>query len=65
MWEYITVKTKTDWGFVQGRSLDCQELNDNLNSLGAEGWELTTAFDINSNRGASTEVVLIFKRRAS
>lgn len=63
MWEYLTVKTSTDFGFLQGRSLDCQELTDNLNNLGAEGWELTTAFDINSGRGASTEVVLIFKRQ--
>ena len=61
-WEYLTVKATPDWGLLSGKTLNCDEINRHLNRLGAERWELTTAFDVNAFRGETNEVVLIFRR---
>ena len=38
------------------------ELDKYMNTLGAEGWELVSAFDTNEAYGASRDVIAIFKR---
>jgi len=60
-WEYQTVKLNmvgTTWGV----SFDTDEAQNFTNQLGAEGWELISAFAVNEGAGYSKEVVFIFKR---
>jgi hypothetical protein len=59
-WEYFTVKLKPG-GFFGGK-VDTDEMHATLNSFGAEGWELVSAFDTSYAQGTSREIVLIFKR---
>lgn len=59
-WEYKTIKMSTT-GFMGG-ILDSSELNEKLNSLGEEGWEVTTGLVTNQGNGYSREVVVILKR---
>ena len=63
-WEYLTLKAFTDWGLVQGQNLDAEKVNENLNRVGEEGWELVSCLDINTAQGRSNEVVFFFKRPA-
>ncbi len=59
-WQYLTLRIKAS-GFF-GVNLDYDEMNDKLNALGREGWELTSGFDRSKRNGISGEVVLILKR---
>ncbi len=60
-WEYKTIKLGTT-GFLGG-NLDEAELDQGLNELGSQGWELVTALDTNQSQGATRDVVLILKRQ--
>lgn len=59
-WEYQTVKlgVATVWG-VKFDENDAQNF---ANDLGAQGWELVSAFSVNEGAGSTQEVVFIFKR---
>lgn len=59
-WEYKTVKLAATG--LSGGKLDEQRLDELMNRLGAEGWELTAAFDTNQVYGATRDVVCVFKR---
>ena len=59
-WEYKTVKLATT-GFLGGK-LDELKLDALMNQLGAEGWELVSAFDTAVCYGATRDVVAVFKR---
>ena len=59
-WEYKTIKLATT-GFAGGK-LDETRLEHFMNELGAQGWELVSAFDTNQLRGETRDVVVIFKR---
>lgn len=59
-WEYMTVLLGAT-GFLGGK-VDGAELTDRLNALGADGWELVSAFDTNMGRGRTRDVVAILKR---
>jgi hypothetical protein len=62
-WDYTT--SAITHGFMGRKSdeLDRQELEAELNRLGAEGWEFATAFlDVNLHREKDGHV-LVFKRR--
>jgi hypothetical protein len=59
-WEYQTVKLNVVGAF--GAKFDADEAQDFTNRLGAEGWELVTAFSVNEGFGRSKEIVFIFKR---
>lgn len=59
-WEYKTIKLATT-GFSGGK-LNEVELEEKMNQLGQQGWELTTAFDTNQSYGQTRDVVAIFKR---
>lgn len=61
-WEYKTVKYHTG-GFMGGK-VNVEELDELLNSLGFEGWELVSCFDTSQGQGQSREVISVFKRRA-
>jgi len=59
-WEYQTVKlnVKGTWGI----KFDVDEVQNFTNDLGAQGWELVSAFAVNEGAGYSKEIVFIFKR---
>ena len=58
-WEYITLKLSAT-GFLDTK-LDVRELEEHMNELGVQGWELTTVFNTN-NTGTTRDVVAVFKR---
>jgi hypothetical protein len=60
MWEYKTVKLAAK-GFLGGKIKE-YELEALLNDLGADGWELVSAFGTNKSYGQTRDVVAIFKR---
>ncbi len=60
-WEYKTV-TMEPHGFFDGK-VDTREVDEALNKLGWEGWELIAAFDTNRNQGATRHMVFLFKRQ--
>ncbi len=59
-WEYKTIKLDAK-GFLGGKFNE-GELDAFMNDLGADGWELVTAFDTNTTYGQTRDVVAIFKR---
>ena len=59
-WEYKTIKLATT-GFNGGK-LDEHELDEYMNQLGEQGWELVSAFGTNQGAGATRDVVAVFKK---
>jgi len=49
-------------GWFLGGKLDGKKLNDHLNRLGKEGWELVSTFDTNFTQGGTRDVVAVLKR---
>jgi hypothetical protein len=45
------------------RKIDHAQLESMLNELGRDGWELVNAFDTNWGRGATQDMIAIFKRK--
>ena len=60
-WEYRSVRL--DVGGWVGPKVDLAELDATLNSVGAEGWELVNALDLNQSDGKTTAIVALFKRQ--
>jgi hypothetical protein len=58
--EYKFLKTKDKGWFTV--SINFDELEDKLNQLGQEGWDVVTSLDINAGQGGTKEVVLLLKR---
>ena len=61
-WEYRTERFDTDFGFFSGTTFDTEKMNEKLNELGCDRWELTSVFDISKVKGGSKHVIAIFKR---
>jgi len=59
-WEYKTIKLATA-GWAGGK-LDETRLDQIMNELGMQNWELAAAFDTNQGYGATRDVVVVFKR---
>ena len=59
--EYKTIKLQAT-GFTGGK-IDETKLDDMMNELGAQGWELVTGFDTNKGYGETRDVIIIFKRQ--
>lgn len=59
-WEYKTIKLATK-GFMGGK-FDENVLDEYMNELGRQEWELVAAFDTNQGTGETRDVVVIFKR---
>jgi len=62
-WEYKTIMIKATGWFSAGK-VDVDVLDERLNALGGEGWELASGFDTSKYEGETCDVVLIFKRPA-
>lgn len=63
-WEYRTLMLSAG-GVFFGGAVDAQALTDHLNTLGAEEWELVTAFDTNMGHGRTRDVIAVLKRPAT
>jgi hypothetical protein len=61
-WEYTTLKLATDFGFFSGTDFDTGQLAEQLNALGADGWEVVSIFDIEKVKGGSKFIVAVMKR---
>jgi hypothetical protein len=59
-WEYQTVQLDVE-GFFRPH-VDEESVSYQLNQLGAQGWELVSAFDLNRGHGRSVEIVAMLKR---
>ena len=42
--------------------MDHRKVGEDLNQLGAEGWELVNVFDTNDRSGRTVQLVGVFKR---
>jgi hypothetical protein len=60
--EYKTLKIEEKVDFWTGSEIDAQKLEAQLNQLGLEGWEQTSAIETNYREGKTNEVILLFKR---
>lgn len=60
LWEYKTIKLQTK-GLLGGK-FDENRLDEYMNQLGSQGWELVTSFVTSQEIGASRDVAVIFKR---
>ena len=59
-WEYKTIKLDTTTWIGTG-NIEENQLDQQMNDLGEQGWELVSALDTNSTGGVSKYVVTIFK----
>ena len=60
-WEYSTVMFEASfWG--HGGKFDEHKLNERLNQLGQDGWEMVSVFDTSYAGGATRAVVAVLKR---
>jgi len=59
-WEYKTILIDV-FGFL-GPKVQPETLTAELDAHGAEGWELVSAFDVNRGHGATSAIVVLFKR---
>ena len=63
-WEYKTIKLNTS-KYILASVFEEGKLDQIMNQMGAEGWELVTAFDTNVGSGQTKDIVAIFKRQKS
>jgi hypothetical protein len=59
-WEYEVLKVVTQ--HFANTGIDGDELRENLNSLGEQGWELTAAVPNSGSAGTTSAIMLVFKR---
>ncbi len=60
-WEYQTLTFEAVGFWSGGGKLDTQMLNDQLNELGAQGWELVSIFDTTKLEGQTRQVYAVLK----
>ena len=60
-WEYRTLLWNARKGLLGGK-IDREQLDDQLNVLGQEGWELVSSSATTREGGSTQDIVLILKR---
>ena len=55
----VAYDTKGFWG----GGVETQQIEDQLNLIGNDGWEMVSCTSTNQSYGASKSIVCIFKRR--
>jgi hypothetical protein len=63
-WEYNLFSLRIG-GFFATDDLDAAGLNQKLNLMGNEGWELVSVFDTHVDHGRTRDVLVVFKRPKS
>jgi len=62
-WEYYIYKYNQPSGMVfRGAGDVPEDVQNQLNALGQEGWEVTTAYPVAMAQGSTNQVVIILKR---
>ena len=62
-WAYRTISIAAEFNGAFARShIDFQLLNEELNRLGEQGWELVSVMDTNLVQGQTRDVVAFLKR---
>ena len=61
-WEYTTKKLDVSGWFTDGE-VDPEKVDEILNPLGAEGWDMVSSFSTTYAEGGSNYLVFIFKRQ--
>jgi hypothetical protein len=61
-WEYKTFKYSASSGFLGGK-VNETALNNSLNVLGEQGWELVNVFVTHFGYGSSRDIVAVLKRK--
>ncbi|MDQ3622360.1 MAG: DUF4177 domain-containing protein [Verrucomicrobiota bacterium] len=59
-WEYKVCKFEAG-GFLGGK-VDASSVEDQLNRLGMQGWEVAGVFETNLGHGATRDVAILLKR---
>ncbi len=59
-WDYRIIKVQA--GGFQGGKVDDLALENELKTLGLEGWELVSSVTTNKAAGETRDVLLLFKR---
>ena len=60
-WEYKMIKLGAQ-GFWLGGKIDVDKLDQLMDEMGRQGWELTSTLDVNRAYGDARIVMVIFKR---
>lgn len=62
-WAYRTVSIEAEFKGVFAKSkIDFEMLNEELNRLGEQGWELVSVVDTNLLKGETRDIVAFLKR---
>ena len=61
-WEYKTLTFEAAGFWSGGGKLDAQLLDEQLNLLGSQGWELVSVFDTTKLEGQTRQVYAVLKR---
>ena len=62
--EYKTIEFEPSGKFIQRIKMDTSDLENQLNELGNDGWELVNSTDY-SLQGYTQKVIMFFKREVS
>ena len=60
-WQYKAFKFKAE-GFFFGGKIDHAKLENTLNLLGHDGWELVSIVTVNANQGITEDIAVVLKR---
>ena len=64
-WSYHVFKFKPTGTIFRGGKIDDDWLQQELNALGAEGWEVAASFTSAIGQGATNEVAIVMKKPIS
>jgi hypothetical protein len=62
-WEYTALKIPMDFSIFSGTDFDAGQVTEQLNALGAEGWELVSTCPVQQARGDTAYVCALLKRQ--
>ena len=60
-YKVVTYDTKGFWG----GTVEVRQIEEQLNQLGNDGWEMVSCTSTNQSDGASKSIVCIFKRKVN
>lgn len=61
-WSYRVIEFDPQKGFNLGGKVDVQEIEEQLNLLGQQGWEVVSNFTTNEGYGTTKKIVFTLKK---